>query len=86
MKDKLNRLKANLKIEVYDKHLIATLSEELNKVLFAKQDESKFIVWIPSDRELTEAFKNWCRINNFNDKDYKVLRTYLKEVKVVWKD
>lgn len=84
MEHKLNELAKGNKINVYDKKLIEVLSKKLGVALVAKQEESKFVVWKASERELTNHFKGWCVENGFKQNDAKVLEYYLKGVSVIW--
>ena len=84
MTSKLKEIKNGNKIEVYDKNLISTLQEELNKVLLVEQTQSCFIVKVADDRDMKKAFKRFCKNNNIAENNGNALNIWLKEVKTIW--
>lgn len=84
MNDKIARLKKGNKIEVYDKNLVSYLQEQVGTLLFARQCESHFEVWIPTIQQMGKAFKKWCDENKYESKEYKKLLKYIEEVKIIW--
>ena len=86
MKYKIDELKKGHKIEVFDKSLISHIQEELGMIVFARQCESHFEVWIPSNQQWQTGNKDWCKANYLNAKEHKNLLKYIREVTVVWKD
>ena len=85
MIEKLESLKRGEKVEVYDKNLIFHLQEQVGRIICAKQCESHFKIWIPGNLEFQYAYKHYCRSRELNESNSKVLKKYLKEVRIIWK-
>lgn len=84
MNEKIEKLKRDETIKIYDKNLIETLADKLEMILKVKQEESCFEVSLATDEEIKRDFKKWCRINKHPENSGFAVREYFSFKKVIW--
>ena len=85
MHDKTIELLKGEIVNYYDKNLIKTSQEELDKILIAVQSESCFLVKIATDREINQAYTNFRKVMNISENDGNELSKWLNNKKIIWK-